>query len=370
MYQILFRVPYFNIPVYGYGVMMVIGFFAAMWLAQFLAVRSKINPEIFGNAALIALVTGVLGARLSHVLENINVYTDPSRPAWSNFMDAINIRSGGLTYYGGFLLAFPSLILYGWWKKVSLRTGMDIVGPCLMVGLAFGRIGCFLNGCCYGAECKVAWAVQFPYGSDAYVEQFDQNALAQPIARQLVPDFIERPVKNAAGSVTTEKVANPLALYMDSHGLTSLQEPLPSGATSVLNFRYLKSREQAIADGQGTLVSQEKANAVHPAQLYSTVTAFLIAAFLLAYFTMPHIPGHVFAAMMMIEGLFRYILEMLRVEPAVMGRGTGILSGLPPQSYSMVVSVVLIIGGVVLWFAFSRFAARRGERRGLEVVPA
>src|SRR5580765_6927914 len=244
MYQILFRVPYFNIPVYGYGVMMVIGFFVAMWLAQYLARRSKIDPEIFGNAALIALVTGVLGARLSHVLENFSVYTDPNRSAWANFIDAINMRSGGLTYYGGFLLAFPSLILYGWWKKVPLRTGMDIVAPCLMVGLAFGRIGCFLNGCCYGAECKVAWAVQFPYGSDAYIEQFDQNSLAQPVPRQLVPDFIEHQVKEASGKVTTEKVPNPLALYMDTRGLTSLQEPLPAGAIPLLNFRHLKTREQ------------------------------------------------------------------------------------------------------------------------------
>src|SRR5213079_1192862 len=87
MWQILFHIRFGNtdIPVYGYGVMMVVGFFAAMMLAQFLARRSKIDPEIFGNAALIALVTGVLGARLSHVLENLPEYTRSDLSFAQNF---------------------------------------------------------------------------------------------------------------------------------------------------------------------------------------------------------------------------------------------------------------------------------------------
>jgi hypothetical protein len=209
--------------------------------------------------------------------------------------------------------------------------------------------------------------VQFPYGSDAYLEQFDANQLEQAVPRQLVSITIDRPFKDPAGNVRIEQAPNPLAQYMDSRGLTQLQEPVPAEAVSLLNSGYLKKREQAVSEGLGALVDRQKADPVHPAQLYSTATAFLLAAFLFAYFTLPHVPGHVFAAMMMIEGVFRYVLEMLRVEPAVVGRGTGALTFLPPQSYSMVVSFLLIIGGAVLWFAFGRFAANRGEVRG---VPA
>ena len=82
------------------------------------------------------------------------------------------MRSGGLTYYGGFLLALPVTVLYGVNKKVPIRLGMDIIAPCLMIGLGFGRIGCFLNGCCHGAECDLPWAVRFPYYSNAYIDQF------------------------------------------------------------------------------------------------------------------------------------------------------------------------------------------------------
>ena len=164
MRQIFFYIPFTHMPVYGYGVMLVVGLICGMYLAQALARRSKLDPEIFANAAILGLVTGIMGARLSHVLENLRQYTNPELSFTTNFINAINIREGGLTYYGGFLLATPCLILYGWMKKVPIRVGMDVIAPCLMIGLAFGRIGCFLNGCCYGAECNVAWAVHFPYG--------------------------------------------------------------------------------------------------------------------------------------------------------------------------------------------------------------
>src|SRR5262245_13063356 len=135
MMQELFRIPFLNLPIYSYGLMMVIGFLCAIQLAKFLGKRYGIDPEIFVNAGLIALITGVLGARLSHVIENIGQYTTitPTRSAWDNFIDAINIRSGGLTYYGGFLLAFPSLVFYAIHKKVPLRLGMDIVAPCIVI---------------------------------------------------------------------------------------------------------------------------------------------------------------------------------------------------------------------------------------------
>src|SRR5688572_20377048 len=126
MRPILFRIPMPDwvpfvgdeLPVYGYGVMLVLGFFAAVQLAKFLARRLGLDPEDFVNCALIALVAGVLGARLSHVLENPAQYFNSNRSAWANFKDAINIRSGGLTFYGGLLLAFPACLAYGYVRKI------------------------------------------------------------------------------------------------------------------------------------------------------------------------------------------------------------------------------------------------------------
>src|SRR5687767_3673178 len=163
------------IPIYGYGLMIVLGFFAGSQLMKYLARRHGFDGEAFVNASLLALISGVIGARLSHVLENWSAFTDPARGFAGNLKDMLNVSSGGLTFYGGFLFATPVLILYAIYKKVPILRGMDIVAPCLMLALAFGRMGCFLNGCCHGAQCTLPWAVTFPYNSNAYVDHFEHD---------------------------------------------------------------------------------------------------------------------------------------------------------------------------------------------------
>ena len=101
MYPTIFHIPLLHIPIYGYGLMMVFAFLATQWLASKLAALRGLDPEIFVNVALIALVSGVIGSRASHVLENLKYYTDPHLGVWNNFVNMINIRSGGLTFYGG-----------------------------------------------------------------------------------------------------------------------------------------------------------------------------------------------------------------------------------------------------------------------------
>ena len=316
MQQVLFRVPFLGVPIYGYGAMLVIGFFAAIALEKFLARRSGQDPEVFVNASLIALVAGVVGARLSHVLENLDDFTRADLSVWQNLANVFNMRSGGLTYYGGFLLAFPITVLYGVKKKVSIRLGMDIVAPALMVGLGFGRVGCFLNGCCHGAECDLPWAVSFPYYSNAYQDQFADR---------------ERPLPVPSALVEEDTKTHRLQLVPPDR--LRKEGPLVWG----------------LAQGQ-------RSRRVHPAQLYSTITAWLLAGLLVAYFAMPHAPGRVFALMMMLEGATRFLLEMLRTEPPVLGR----------LSLSMVIGVGLVIGGGLLWFVFGRSdQSEPGEPQGV-----
>src|SRR5262245_12264903 len=111
MLQEIFRIPFFNIPIYGYGLMLVIGFLLATQLARFLARRSAMDPEVFVTAGVIALLTGVAGSRISHILENLHDFTQGS--FGQNLMKMVNIRSGGLTYYGGFIAATGCTIVYG-----------------------------------------------------------------------------------------------------------------------------------------------------------------------------------------------------------------------------------------------------------------
>jgi phosphatidylglycerol---prolipoprotein diacylglyceryl transferase len=312
MLQELFRIPIVNIPVFGYGLMLVIGFYCAMQVGRALARRSGIDPDIVVNIALTALVFGITGSRLSHILENLDEYTRSDLTVWQNLWNAVNIRSGGLTFYGGLLLATAACIAYGVWRRVPLRLTMDIIAPCVMIGLGFGRIGCFLNGCCYGAECGVPWAVHFPYHSNAYQEQFDRGEIHPPA------DFLTRNANGGTVLKTMQQVKS------DPDAATLLRQKAP-GVTQSLP--------------------------VHPSQLYSSFNAFLIAGVLIAFFSMQPPPGRVFALMLMLKGATRFILEMIRAEPAVWG----------PLSFSMVVSIPLFLAGVVMWYVVGKMDRARPQ---------
>ncbi len=317
MYPTIFHLPILHIPIYGYGLMMVLAFLSTQWLASKLARKKGLDPDIFVNVALIALVAGVVGSRISHVLENFSYYTNPSLSAWDNFVNMINIRSGGLTFYGGLILAAPIVLGYLIHKKVPPRLSMDIVAPCVTLGLAVGRIGCFLNGCCYGAPTNLPWAVQFPYGSSAYIEAYDAGKLDMP------PE-LRVPIGGAPGSDRYRPVTNEEL----SQGFVVTADPEQPRL-------FLPPNAKAVAAAQ-------HAPPVHPAQLYSTFTSLLITAVVLSYFFVPHAAGRGFALMLMLEGPSRFLLEMLRVEPPVLGQ----------MSLSMVIGIVLFLVGVILWFVF------------------
>ena len=324
----LFHIPGIDFPINSYGVVLIVGFLLALQRGKFLARRIGQDPEVFVNAGIIALVSGVIGARLSHVIENWPQYSDASRSFAANFFDAINLRSGGLTFYGGLILAFPVTIAYGLLVKIPIRRGMDVVAPCVMIGLGIGRIGCFLNGCCYGAQCDANFplAVTYPYGTTPYIEQFHEGKKQPP------PELL---------------------VEVGSRERLITREQLRTGV--ITKGLHVPAEAKAIA-------ATERSLPTHPAQLYSTFTALLIAAICVCYFSLKPAPGRVMALMLMLEGPTRFILEMLRSEPVV---GKAALN----WSFSMYIGVGLFIAGVVMWLAMG-YVDRRERGVLATAVPA
>ena len=126
-----------------------------------------------------------------------------------------------------------------------------------------------------------------------------------------------------------------------------LAEKVP---TALVQFHNGQKRLISPAEAQGdpqllALMKQQRSLPVHAAQLYSTLTCFILAALLVAYFSMPHVAGRVFALMLMLEGITRFLLELLRVEPPVIGS----------FSLSMILGLMLVGLGIILWVGFGRF---------------
>lgn len=168
--HVLFRIPIRirglipdGIPIYWYGVMLITGFVAAVLLARRLARREGVPPAAVSDFAVLALVSGVLGARLWFVVEFANQVYFEADGTFIGLLPAIgrtlNISGGGLVFYGGLLA--PILVL-SWWfrrRRLPVLKMFDLLAPAAMLGLTFGRIGCFFNGCCFGSVCADHCAV-------------------------------------------------------------------------------------------------------------------------------------------------------------------------------------------------------------------
>ena len=408
MRQTLFHLPYLGIPVYGFGLMLFVGFLSATWYSKKKAADEGESPKTIEDIALLVLVSGVLGARVFFVIQYNNEFLPSPKlstfaaliaamvgvlvyavgnvffvrknktsaahvllPAlvavsmWGCFQDGfpsfisfglaslisvivfglwlrivlsgpspfknvkvagvsitscfvllialqminswtdgrlrqavfrtrtetrqadfkggmLNIEQGGLVWYGGVAGSVVAFLIFSRNRNIQALRFSDIVAPSILLGLAFGRVGCFLNGCCYGAVVEegksIPWAVEFPRGSVPYHRQLQLGQISE----------------NAASS-------------------------LP----------------------------------VHPTQLYSSLNALLIFGLLSAYFPFRKSDGAVVALGMLLYAPSRFLLEYLRSDELALG-GTG-------MSISQNVSLlVFAVGAVWMIWIFRHKTAKIG----------
>ena len=152
MHPILFKIG--NVTLYSYGFMIALGFFLGIVLAMREARRLGENPEKIMDLSFYILVAAIIGSRLFYVVT-----------AWSSFADnpleIIKIWKGGLVFYGGFIGAVATAVIYMRLHRLPIWKSADILAPSLALGQTLGRLGCFLAGCCYGRSSNVAWSVTF-----------------------------------------------------------------------------------------------------------------------------------------------------------------------------------------------------------------
>lgn len=129
--------------VYSYGLMLVTAFLIACRLAMQEAKRQHQDPEAIFNLAFTVFVFGVIGSRIFYVVHHLIYYL-------KNPAEIIMLQRGGLSWFGGLVLGGISGILYSKKKKLPIYRTLDLIAPYLALGQSIGRIGCLLNGCCFG----------------------------------------------------------------------------------------------------------------------------------------------------------------------------------------------------------------------------
>ena len=150
------------IQIHSFSVMLIIAFLAALWLARRRAPRYGFEPGKISDASMIALFAGVIGARIVFILQELPYYLKHKDQLFS-------LQFQGLTSFGGLLFGFAAYAIFAWRQKRALREVLDVVAPSALVGHAIGRIGCLLNGCCYGVVTNSGFGVHIDDSSTLHV---------------------------------------------------------------------------------------------------------------------------------------------------------------------------------------------------------
>lgn len=226
-----------GVPVFGYGFMMFLGFVVAVYSATRRAGLVGIHPDVIMDMGMWLLIPGIVGARSFFLIQYSERVFGKTTTLQEKLFAAVNLPDGGLVFYGGLIAGILGFIAYCIRRKLSVLLMADIVAPSLFIGLGFGRIGCFLYGCCFGDRCDLPWAVKFPVDSMPYKALVERGFLA-------------------------------------------------SDATSTF--------------------------ALHPSQLYSSMSAFVLAGLLAVYFRHRPWNGAVLAVAWILYPINRFILEFIR----------------------------------------------------------
>jgi phosphatidylglycerol:prolipoprotein diacylglycerol transferase len=143
----------FGLQIRSYGTMLAVGFALGIWRAVRVCRKHYgIEPERVYDLALVLLISGVIGARAVYIVLN------PASESWRDFLA---VWQGGLSFHGGLAFAMIAGYVYTRVAKLSYWRCGDLMAPSIAIGYAFTRIGCFLNGCCYGRPTSLPWGIRF-----------------------------------------------------------------------------------------------------------------------------------------------------------------------------------------------------------------
>lgn len=273
MFPELFDIPLIDKPIRSYGFMIVVGFLLASWLAS-RECRRRGLPDSIYDIGVVMLLSGLFGGRLFYYLEFYD-----EQFAGKGILEFFKIWEGGLVFYGGGIGGALGAFLFILWKRLPVLDMGDVIAPFIPVAMGFGRLGCFLNGCCWGGVCSV----DFPLGAR-----------------------YPRPELEAGGG---EAAATQLPGALDQHIREGLVPP-----------------------------HAEHSLPTYPTQLYETGMDFLIAGLLFWYLRGPSPRGGGTPLLFVLYAISRFHLEFLRADNDVFLRVFGF-----GMTISQCVSVVLFV---------------------------
>lgn len=205
MHPVLFTLPFGRreIALHSYGILIAVGLALGIWLAHREGVRRGLDGGRVLDLAFWLVVAGLCGSRLTYGLVNAGSFfhacVDGGGPWWRDCTSLFKVWEGGLVFYGGVAAAAGAALVFVRRQGWSFGDVGDLFAPALAIGHAFGRLGCFAAGCCFGKETASRIGVAFPRGSVAF--DVLQRAGAVPVGAGETPPLHPTQLYEAAGEL-------------------------------------------------------------------------------------------------------------------------------------------------------------------------
>lgn len=350
MQQVLFWIPLSSLaawlpdlPIYGYGTMLFLAFVLCTWLASRLGEREGFPRERIQDMAIWIFITGIIGARVTFMIQEWDSYQQPLRQFFA-------IWDGGLVFYGSFFGGIVGFFLayFLFLRKAGISPWkmMDVIAPCLALGLCLGRLGCLLNGCCYGnVACSDCVGLQFPFSSPpryALVERGLQTPAGFTMASRQHVGVV------APGSPAAEAGLQQGDQILRIEG-RDVETPDDINRYLVRDWKRGKNDVQLSvkhANGQDEDLAPFAPHtlALHPTQIYESISMALLVFVLLAYYPLRRHEGSVFVLFMVAYGVHRFLNEILRTDNKPVAFDMTL-----SQNVSVLLLVAAAILAVVVW---------------------
>jgi phosphatidylglycerol:prolipoprotein diacylglycerol transferase len=297
-----------GIPIRGYGVMLLLGLVSGIGLAIYRGSSLGIHVDTIIALAFWIFCGGILGARAFYVIQKWEEFAQPTTA--ETLWKILQFTEGGLVVFGGLIGALIAVGLFAYLRKLPWLPLGDLIVPSFLVGQSIGRIGCLLNGCCFGGVCDTNLpAIYFPHGSPPYAHQLMDGELLgmklteQPNKRSWKID------KVTEGSIAAKMGWQPGSLVSDLNiGLVTAIRRDPTLPPTI----GVDLKVDGLQYSLGPKDLPKSSLPTVPAQIYSAIDAGLLAMVLWWLFPLVNRDVIIFGLGLGLHGVSRFLLEIVR----------------------------------------------------------
>jgi len=335
-----------GLAIRGYGVFLMLAILSAIGLAVAGCRRVGVDVEKSLSLCFWIVLAGIAGARVFYVIQKWGSFDGPGGSA--SLIDLVDMTKGGLVVYGSLVGGGIAALVYMFVSRLPVLKTLDGLAPAMMLGLAIGRIGCLMNGCCYGGECGPhPFGLQFPAGSAPYMDQLYDGSLIGARSVEAKNEKGIRLGQEIDGGSLAERVG--LKPGDRFFVIAPEAERIAAAAKHQMNPSGLEVVIESDAGGKQVVALEQvrdRSLPIHPTQIYAAINASLLCLVLWLYSDRKRFVGEVFATLIVVYPVSRFLLEMIRKDEA------GVFG--TPFTISQLFSMVLLVIGIALYVVLYR----------------